>query len=165
MDVKSISALWHTDMWLLYTVFVASNGILFMIGDNKIINKIAGLLLILMLIFPVGALESAPPSEWGLGSWLHHIFASSFFIVKALNHREYDYALIAIGAITLLSAGLSLYATEFIGLYTLAYTGYLKKKNYFRKYRTYVTRRNKLEGDAGRLRGENQMEREEHPRI
>ena len=131
-EVNSISGLWHTRYWLLYTLVLGMNGILFMIGDNQIINKIAGLLLIGVLLFPTK----------GHGFYMeditHYILAVAFFIVKSLNHRKYDFLIIIIGGTTLYCLGHSLYQIEIAGLYTLVYTGYLKKKNYFRKTRVYL---------------------------
>ena len=132
VEVNSLSGLWHTDYWLLYTGVLGLNGILFMIGDNQVINKIAGLLLIGVLLFPT------KDHGFRMDDMLHYIFAIGFFITKSLNHRKYDYILIIAGAAALFSLGYSIYQVEIVGLYTLLYTGYLKKKNYFRKYRTYV---------------------------
>ena len=138
LDVKSISALWYTEYWLLYTVVLSLNGVLFMIGDNQMINKIAGLLLIGVVLFPISGLNASEAFDWNLREWLHHSCAVGFFIVKSLNHRKYDWALIIIGAALLLAAGFNLYTVEMIGLYVLMYTGYLKKRNYFKKYRTQL---------------------------
>ena len=132
VDVNSISGLWHTDYWLLYTAVLGLNGILFMIGDNQIINKIAGLLLIGVLLFPIQA------HGFRVEDSLHYILAVAFFIVKSLNHRKYDFILIIAIGTTLFSLGYSMYQIEIVELYALLYTGYLKKKNYFRKYRIYV---------------------------
>ena len=141
MGVKSISALWHTDMWLLYTAVLGINGVFFMIGDNQIINKIAGMLLIGVLLFPVESLQPTHYSDWPIQSWLHHAFAIGFFITKSLNHRQYDWLIIIIGAPIFMCIGLTLYQTEFLGLYALLYTGYLKKRNYFKTYRTWINSR------------------------
>ena len=138
MDVKSLSALWFTDVWMLYTAVLTLNGVLFMIGDNQIINKIAGLLLLIVVVFPISQADNMTISDWVLNDYIHHIAAIAFFIVKSLNHRKYDFLIIIIGAATLFSFGYSLYQIEIVGLYTLVYTGYLKKKNYFRKTRIWI---------------------------
>ena len=138
LGVKSLSALWHTDKWLLYTLVLSLNGILFMIGDNQLTNKLAGLCLIGVVLFPLTNLEPVHYDEWTTGEWLHHIFAGLFFIIKSLNHRKYDYIVISIGAASLFGLGLHLYTIEIIGLYTLIYTGYLKKKYYFKTYRAWI---------------------------
>ena len=64
MGVKSLSALWYTDMWMLYTVVLSLNGILFMIGDNQIINKIAGFLLLTVVLFPISSVHNMTPSMY-----------------------------------------------------------------------------------------------------
>ena len=138
LGVKSLSALWHTDMWMLYTLVLSLNGIFFMIGDNKLLNKVAGLCLIGVLLFPISSSEPIPYTDWTTGEWLHHLFAIAFFILKSLNHRKYDVIIISVGAATLLSLGLHLYTVEIIGLYTLLYTGYIKKKNYFKDTRVWL---------------------------
>ena len=138
MGVKSLSALWHTDLWLLYVLVLTMNGVLFMYGDNQTANKIAGLLLLGVVLFPISSIEQLHPSVWTASDWLHHLFAIGFFIVKPLNHRKYDILIIIIGAASLIGLGLSVYKVEIIGLYVLIYTGYLKKKHYFRKTRTYL---------------------------
>ena len=138
MDVKSLSALWFTDVWMLYTAVLTLNGVLFMIGDNQIINKIAGLLLLIVVLFPLSKGEVMTINDWLLTDYIHHTAAILFFIVKSLNHRKYDYLIITVGAATLFGFGYSLYQIEIVGLYTLVYTGYLKKKNYFRKTRIWL---------------------------
>ena len=138
LGVKSLSALWHTDMWLLYVLVLGSNGVLFMFGDNKLLNKLAGLCLIGVLLFPISSSEPIPYMDWTNGEWLHHTFAILFFIFKSLNHRKYDYIVISVGAASLIGIGLHLYTVEIIGLYTLLYTGYLRKKNYFKTYRAWI---------------------------
>ena len=138
MGVKSLSALWHTDMWLLYTLVLSLNGVLFMIGDNQIINKVAGFLLLTVVLFPISEMEPMSIDQWKTNDWIHMIAAISFFIVKSLNHRKYDYLLISFGSAALFGLGLHLYTIEIVGLYTLVYTGYLKKKNYFKSYRRWI---------------------------
>ena len=135
MEVKSISALWHTEYWMLYVFFVASNGILFMFGDNQLTNKLAGLSLILMLLYPVSSTETLSVSEWATQDYLHHVFAIAFFIIKPLNHRKYDAIFTYLAAATLFGLGLRLYAIEIVGLYSLVWQGYLTKKNWFRDKR------------------------------
>ena len=143
MGVKSLSALWHTDKWMLYALVLGLNGILFMIGDNQIYNKLAGLMLIGVVLFPISSLEQMSPDQWSINEWIHHTCAILFFIFKSKNHRKYDFIIISVGATALLALGLHIYTVEIIGLYTLLYTGYLKKKNYFRDTRTYLTNKNK----------------------
>ena len=138
MDVNSISGLWHTEMWMLYTAVLGINGVLFMIGDNQLTNKLAGLCLIGVLLFPIQGLNVGYQDA----DIIHYMFAIAFFIIKSLNHRKYDFALIIIGAATLTALGFKLYSVEIIGLYVLMYTGYLKRKNYFRKIRTQLNKRN-----------------------
>ena len=138
LGVKSLSALWHTDMWLLYVLVLGSNGVLFMFGDNKLLNKLAGLCLIGVLLFPISDIEPMSYTKWNINDTLHHLFAIAFFIFKALNHRKYDYLIISIGAASLFGLGLSIFQVEIIGLYTLLYTGYIKKKNYFKDTRVWL---------------------------
>lgn len=138
VDTKSISGLWHTEYWLLYTAFTLSNALLFIFGDNQITNKLAGLTLICMLIYPVSSAQPLAMEDWALGDWMHHIFAVAFFIIKPLNHRRYDTIFTIIGATALFSIGLTLYQIEIIGLYSLVWQGYLTKKNYFRDKRTQL---------------------------
>ena len=135
MDIISISALWHTEYWLLYTSVLLLNGVLFMIGDNQIINKIAGLCLICIVVFPINTPEFTGPSGWIMTDWLHHLFALGFFIIKPLNHHKYDWITILLGGLGLAALGLSIYQIEIIVLYTLIYQGYIKKRNYFRRTR------------------------------
>ena len=103
MDVKSISALWHTDYALLYTFFVSSNALLFMFGDNQLTNKLASLCCI--IYHKCGHIQI----------YASH-FALGFFIIKPLNHRR-DAIFTYLGAATLFSLGLHLYLVEVIGLY------------------------------------------------
>ena len=103
LDVKSLSALWFTDVWMLYVGVLTLNGILFMIGDNQLTNKIAGFLLLIVVLFPLSRAEEMVISDWVLTDYIHHIAAISFFIVKSLNHRKYDYLIIIIGGATLFS--------------------------------------------------------------
>ena len=142
MDVKSISALWHTDYALLYTFFVSSNALLFMFGDNQLTNKLAGLSLMLMLLYPVSSPDPLTLQMWTHTDYMHHIFALGFFIIKPLNHRRYDAIFTYIGAATLFGLGLHIYLVEVIGLYSLVWQGYLTKKNYFRDTRVWLKRRN-----------------------
>lgn len=142
LEVKSISGLWHTEYWMLYTFFVASNALLFMFGDNQITNKLAGLSLIGMLLFPVSTGEVLTIVNWEFPTdYLHHLFAVAFFIIKPLNHRRYDAIFTYVGAATLAMLGLHLYTLEVVGLYSLLWQGYLTKKNYFRDTRAWVERR------------------------
>ena len=143
LGIKSISGLWHTEYWMLYTFFVASNAILFMTGDNQWTNKFAGLSLMLMLLFPVSSAEPMSLHVWTNTDYLHHLFAVGFFIIKPLNHRRYDAIFTYIGAASLFSLGLHLYTIEVIGLYSLLYQGYLTKKNYFRDTRVWLNQRKK----------------------
>ena len=135
MDVKSISALWHTDSWMGYVFFVMSNALLFLFGDNQMTNKVAGFLLIVMLLYPVSSPEEMMPSEWLFGDWIHHLAAVGFFLVKALNHHKYDVFFLAIGAVSLATLKIDLYLIEIIGLYFLLWQGFIKKRNYFKMYR------------------------------
>ena len=138
VDVKSISGLWHTEYRMLYTFFVSSNALLFIFGDNQITNKLAGFSLLLMLLYPVSSPDQLMLSDWILTDYFHHIFALAFFIIKPLNHRKYDAVFTYIGAATLFSLGLHLYTIEIVGLYSLVYQGYLRKKNYFRDTRVWL---------------------------
>ena len=139
MEVKSLSALWHTDKWLLYTLVLGLNGIFFMIGDNKLMNKLAGLSLIGVILFPISTVDVMLFTQWSIPTdYLHHVFAVAFFIFKSLNHRKYDVIIISVGATALIGLGLHLYTVEIIGLYTLLYTGYIKKKNYFKDTRVWL---------------------------
>ena len=133
--VNSISGLWHTEYWLLYVLVLTMNGILFMIGDNQLTNKIAGFLLLLVVAMPTTVERGLVVEDWP-----HYLAAVLFFIIKSLNHRKYDVILITLGGATLFILGYSIYQIEIVGLYTLVYTGYLKKKNYFRKTRTHLKR-------------------------
>ena len=143
IEIKSISGLWHTKYRLLYVVFTLSNALLFMFGDNQITNKLAGLALVCMLLFPVSQAEVLEFSEWTIPEdYLHHLFAIAFFIIKPLNHRKYDAVFTYLGAAALFGLGLNLYTIEIIGLYSLVWQGYLTKKNYFKTYRAWINSNN-----------------------
>lgn len=141
--IKSISGLWHSEYWMLYTFFVASNGLLFMFGDNKITNKLAGLSLIVMLLYPVSSPYPLAIHEFTFVDIMHHVSAVAFFIFKTLNHRRYDTIATIVSAAALLSLGLHLYTVEIIGLYSLLWQGYLTKKNYFRDKRVWINQQRK----------------------
>ena len=138
MDIKSISGLWHTDYRLLYSVFVLSNAILFMIGDNQMPNKIAGFMLICMFICPVSTPDTLPLSQFTELDYLHHMFAVLFFIIKPLNHRRYDAFFTIIGGACLFSLNIHLYTIEMIGLYSLVWQGHITKVKHFRKLNAYA---------------------------
>ena len=136
-DAKSLSALWYTDFWFVYLLVLGGNGLLFMVGDNQTNNKVAGLCLIGVLLFPLSSPLDLSASDWTFNDALHHTFAALFFVFKSLNHRKYDFLWITGGGLILVASGLSLYWCEFIGLYTLLITGYLAKINHFKRKRCY----------------------------
>ena len=140
MEVKSISALWYTDLWLVYVFFVMSNGLLFLFGDNQTTNKVAGILLMIMLLYPISSPQEMMPNEWTFGDWIHHISAAGFFFTKALNHHKYDAIYLLIGAMSLVALDTDLYLIEIVGLYILLWQGFVKKRNYFKRYRAQLSK-------------------------
>ena len=106
-----------------------------MFGDNKISNKIAGFLLMVMLLYPIHTGGDMPLEDWVLTDWIHTIAAVGFFLAKSFNHRKGDWLMLIMGAATLAALRVDLYIVEFIGLYVLLLQGYLTKCAHFKKIR------------------------------